>query len=49
MRHEDLPERWKQKIKSYLQSKGVSDRDELWCEDFEADKVARVTFEDEST
>ncbi|AMO54989.1 hypothetical protein GZ77_00050 [Endozoicomonas montiporae] len=49
MQHSDLPKRWQQKIKDFLLSKGINDRCELWSYDFEADKVANVTFEDGSS
>ena len=49
MLYGDLPQRWKRKIKEYLVSKGVTDRDELWCYDFASDKVAEIIFDDGSS
>ncbi|MCP4379728.1 MAG: hypothetical protein GY794_26605 [bacterium] len=48
MKHRDLPERWKQKIREYLRSQGVEDRDELNAYDFFTEQVVKIKFEDDS-
>jgi len=48
MKHDDLPDRWKAKIKEYLLSLGVDDREELSAYEFFANQVVKITFEDDS-
>lgn len=48
MKHEDLPLRWKEKIKEWLKSQGEEQRDELNASDFYANSVAKLKFEDDS-
>ncbi len=48
MKHEDLPERWKQKIIEYLRSQGVDNRNELNAYDFFTEQVVKIKFEDDS-
>lgn len=48
MKHEDLPERWKGKLISYLQSMGVRDRKTLSAYDFFPNQKIILKFEDES-
>lgn len=48
MKHQDLPERWKHKIKDFLLAKGVKDRDQLNAFDFSMSQRVTLTFEDES-
>ena len=48
MTHEDLPQRWKDKIKAYLKSHGEEDRVKLGAYDFFANQIAQVKFEDGS-
>lgn len=48
MKHEDLPERWKGKLISYLQSMGVRDRKTLNAYDFFPNQKIILKFEDES-
>ena len=47
MRHDDLPEHWKNKIEEYLRAKGQK-RDKLGTSDFPANSTVRIRFEDES-
>lgn len=49
MRHVDLPERWKTKVREYLRAKGETKYDTLGSSDFPADSVVRINFEDGST
>ena len=46
MQHKDLPERWKNKIKEFLNTKG-SKYDTLSASDF-SNKVVEISFEDGS-
>lgn len=48
MKHNDLPERWKKKLKSYLAAHGEPERDKLSAYDFFAEQVAKIKFEDGS-
>jgi hypothetical protein len=48
MKHEDLPERWKQKVVEWLKSQGEISRTELHAEDFHANAVVKIKFEDDS-
>ena len=48
MKHEDLPERWKLKIGSYLKSQGVKDRSRLSAGDFFMGMKLEIKFEDGS-
>ena len=47
MNQRDLPDRWKQKIKDYLKSKG-SKFDSLSVYDFQSGKIVEIKFEDGS-
>ena len=48
MKHEDLPERWKLKITSYLKSQGIKDRNRLNAGDFFIGMKLEIKFEDDS-
>ena len=48
MRHEDLPERWKNKIREYLKRHGEPEREKLNAYDFFSGQVAKVKFADGS-
>ena len=48
MKHEDLPERWKGKLVSYLRSMEVRDRQILNAYDFLPNQKIILKFEDES-
>jgi len=48
MDFEDLPERWKIKLKEYLRKNRVSDRDGLGAHDFSSNLVAKIKFDDNS-
>ena len=48
MKHKDLPERWKGKIISYLQSMEIRDRQTLNAYDFFPNRKIILKFEDES-
>ncbi|WP_460677339.1 hypothetical protein [Hymenobacter coalescens] len=48
MRHADLPERWKTKIREYLIAKGETKYHTLGASDFPSDSVVRIRFEDDS-
>ena len=47
MKYEDLPERWKIKIKEYLQSKKIKNRIQFNSNDFDGDRVI-IRYEDGS-
>jgi hypothetical protein len=47
MRQDDLPERWKNKLKESLRAKG-QERDVLDTSDFPASSTVHIRFEDES-
>ncbi len=47
MKHQDLPDRWKQKIIDYLQSKGKGAYTRLGTSDFSS-KAVKLQFEDGS-
>lgn len=49
MKHEDLPERWKNKIIEYLKKNGVTERGKLSAYDFFPNQILEIKFEDEST
>ncbi|HEX8350366.1 MAG TPA: hypothetical protein VF598_10420 [Hymenobacter sp.] len=49
MRHEDLPERWKAKLREYLAVKGNAETQQLSAANFPVDSRVRITFEDESS
>lgn len=48
MKHEDLPERWKRKIKNHLTTHGETERERLSAYDFSAEQVVKIKFEDGS-
>lgn len=48
MKHDDLPDRWKLKIKEYLSNHGEKDRDQLNAYDFFSNQVAKIKFADDS-
>lgn len=48
MKHKDLPERWKKKIKEYLTRHGEPTRDRLSAYDFFINDKAVIKFEDGS-
>jgi hypothetical protein len=48
MKHEDLPQRWKNKLEKWLILQGEHHRKKLIAQDFESEKVARIEFEDGS-
>lgn len=48
MKHEDLPERWKNKIIGYLKINGITERDKLSAYDFFPNQILEIKFEDES-
>ncbi len=48
MKHEDLPERWKQKIRDHLSSVGKPERGQLSAHEFPSGFVARIQFDDNS-
>ena len=48
MKHEDLPQRWKDKLKNWLISQKQHQREKLSAKDFNAGKVAKIEFEDGS-
>ena len=48
MKHEDLPQRWKDRILRYLRSKGETSTDRLSAGEFSTD-VAKIQFEDGSS
>lgn len=48
MRHEDLPERWKRKVRGYLTAKGSTKYDKLCASDFSVSATVHIKFEDDS-
>jgi hypothetical protein len=48
MTYEDLPQRWKQKLKKWLISQGEYQRERPSAHVFNAEVVAKIKFEDES-
>lgn len=48
MQHEDLPQRWQQKILEYLELKGEGHETNLGAADFPANKTVRIKFHDDS-
>ena len=48
MKHEDLPQRWKERIKKWLISQGEHTRAELGAYDFYSNMVAKLKFDDGS-
>ena len=48
MKHQDLPERWKQKVASFLSEKGETQYKTLSASDFPSDQKVRMKFEDDS-
>jgi len=48
MKHEDLPERWKNKIVEYLRKNGETKRVKLSAYDFFPNQILEIKFEDES-
>jgi hypothetical protein len=48
MKHQDLPQRWKDRLKQWLISQGEIGRETLCAHDFYSNTVAKLTFEDES-
>ncbi|WP_133274001.1 hypothetical protein [Hymenobacter radiodurans] len=49
MRHADLPERWKIKVREYLTATGETNYENLSCHHFPTDSLVRINFEDGST
>ena len=47
MRHSDLPERWKTRLRDYLTAKG-SNHETLSASDIPVESVVRIEFEDDS-
>jgi hypothetical protein len=47
MKHNDLPQRWKNKIEDYLQTKGLSYK-EFSASEFSTNLNLRITFADGS-
>ncbi len=48
MKYEDLPQRWKDKLKNWLILQGQHQREKLSANDFDAETVAKIEFEDGS-
>jgi hypothetical protein len=48
MKHEDLPQRWKDKIKKWLAARGAHGQEKLSAGDFSLDATVKITFEDGS-
>jgi hypothetical protein len=48
MKHEDLPQRWKERIKKWLVSQGEGKREKLSSYDFDSTIVVKIKFDDES-
>ncbi len=48
MKHDDLPERWKNKIIEYLINNGEDQRETLSAHDFFPNQILEIKFEDES-
>ena len=48
MKHDDLPERWKRKIKAYLEKLGEPEQERLSAYEFNPNAIAKIKFEDGS-
>jgi len=48
MKHDDLPERWKNKIVEYLRKSGETERVKLSTYDFFPNQILEIKFEDDS-
>ncbi len=48
MRHQDLPQRWKDRVVQHLRSRGEEKHDRLSAYDFPGNHVAKIRFEDGS-
>jgi hypothetical protein len=48
MNYDDLPDRWKEKVKAYLVFHGVTDRERFNAFDFYCNQIAKITFDDGS-
>ena len=48
MKHQDLPDRWKDKLAEYLRSNGRKDKYTLDLYDFSESQTVKIKFEDES-
>ncbi len=48
MKHEDLPQRWKDKLKKWLAASGAHGQEKLSAGDFSVSATAQITFEDGS-
>jgi hypothetical protein len=48
MRHEDLPERWKRKVRDYLIANGNTKYEKLGASEFSLSSTVRIRFEDDS-
>ena len=48
MKHEDLPQRWKDKLQEWLISQGIHHRQKLDAHHFDSETVAKIEFEDGS-
>ncbi len=48
MKHEDLPPRWKDRVKKWLAARGEPGRTKLSAGDFPADVTMKIRFEDGS-
>ena len=48
MKHDDLPERWKQKVIQYLRDNGETKREKLSAYDFFPNQIVQIKFEDDS-
>jgi hypothetical protein len=48
MKHEDLPQRWKERLKRWLISHAEDPREKLSAEDFYTEMVVKLRFDDES-
>jgi hypothetical protein len=48
MEHNDLPDRWKDKLAEYLRLKGRTDKKTLDTYDFSQSQTVKIKFEDES-
>lgn len=48
MKHEDLPQRWKLKIREYLDSQGEKERSHLNAHDLFPNRTIAIKFEDDS-
>jgi len=48
MKHEDLPERWKDKLKERFKNIGFDGQKRLSATDFNSMMIAKIKFEDDS-